>query len=73
MFQNTWRNNTELTKSQIADAFDDVYHNFEYDLIPGSKELLSDIKRKNCKVAVYSNTGRFKKLIFQPKILKSGK
>ena len=63
VFQNTWKNNSELTSSQIADAFDDVYHNFEYDLIPGAAELLTDIKRKNCKVAVYSNTGRFKTLL----------
>ena len=37
-------------------AFDDVFHNFEYALLPGAVQLLQAIKRDNCKVAAYTNT-----------------
>ena len=38
------------------EAFEDVYHNFQYSLLPHASELLSDIKRDTAKVCAYTNT-----------------
>jgi len=57
VFRRTFEHEQSVADEHIDAAFDDVYHNFEYGLLPGAKELLESIKRDDkCKVAAYSNT-----------------
>ena len=37
-------------------AFEDIYHNFQYTLLPHASELLCDIKREKTKVCAFTNT-----------------